>query len=306
MKYLFAPVQGHTDAAYRHFHSQLYGGNLIYTTPFIRLEKDGLRPKDLKDLKSELNNGVNLIPQIIFRDSDELEKLVKLLKNEGVRRLDLNMGCPFPLQTGHGRGAATVANDVLAEAVVETINKNPDIRFSVKIRLGMENPKEWESLISKLNDVDLEYITVHPRVARQQYGGELHIEEFESILKKSKNPIIFNGDIRTPEQAKEIIRKYPDIAGIMIGRGALGRPSIFREIISGEDEEREDRIKGMLKFHRILSNHYEEILCGESQVLSKISPFWDYSEDEIGRKAWKQIQKAKTLPKYRTAVAGIS
>ena len=58
----FAPVQGHTDAAYRHFHSEIYGGEQTYYTPFIRLEKEGIRPRDIKDISSDLNDGIHLVP----------------------------------------------------------------------------------------------------------------------------------------------------------------------------------------------------------------------------------------------------
>ena len=89
----------------------------------------------------------------------------------------------------------------------------------------------------------------------------------------------------------------------MLGRGLLGRPSLAAEVTAGEGWTRERRIEEMLRFHDALMAYYEETLCGESQLLSKIKPFWEYAEEEIGRKAWKAIKKAATLPKYRTALA---
>lgn len=303
MNLYFAPVQGHTDAAYRHFHSKIYGGNLTYYTPFIRLENNSLRPRDLKDLNSALNSNCHLVPQIIFRDQKELTSLVDILKREGWKEIDLNMGCPFPLQTGHGRGAATISNEDLAKAVVECVNDNPDISFSVKMRLGMKDQDEWQKLLPYLNQVKLHHITLHPRVAKQQYGGEVNFEEFAKFLELGKNPVVYNGDIKSPEEAKEIKDKFPGIAGIMIARGALGRPSLFAEIVMGDEMMHEERIAKMLEFHRLLFNHYSSVLCGDSQIISKIQPFWEYSEQEIGRKAWKAIKKASNIAKYQSAVA---
>ena len=306
MKYYFAPVQGHTDAAYRHFHNMCYfPADVEYTTPFIRLEKGTLRNKDFKDLSSPLNDNINLVPQIIFRDKDELQKLVTLIKENGAKRIDLNMGCPFPLQTGHKRGAATIAREDLAKDVADIINENKEISFSVKIRLGLNDPKEWHTLLPFLNTTELDHLTVHPRVAKQQYGGELNLDEFSLILNESKNPVVFNGDLKSPEDVKEIINMFPDLKGIMIGRGALARPSIFNEIQEGNEWNREKRIEVIKKFHDRLYNHYSEVLQGETQLLSKIQPFWEYSEDEIGRKAWKLINKAKTISKYRTALVNV-
>lgn len=301
----FAPVQGHTDAAYRHFHSTIYGGNLTYYTPFIRWEKDGIRPRDIKDITSELNQGIHLVPQIIFRNSQELHSLVESLIDFGIKEIDLNMGCPFPLQTGHGRGAATITNEGLAQEVVNCVNSHSDIKFSVKMRLGYQDKEEWKTLLPYLNKIDLKHITLHPRVAKQQYGGEVDLTQFGEFLRESKNPVIYNGDLTSLEDIKAIEENFPDINGIMLGRGILGRPSLLREYEEGKEWKREERIAKMLEFHRQLFTYYSNVLCGETQIISKTQPFWEYAEREIGRKAWKAIKKSSNLPKYQTAVAMI-
>lgn len=301
----FAPVQGHTDAAYRHFHSKVYGDGQTYYTPFIRLEKDSVRPRDIKDFTSELNENLTLIPQVIFKDKEELEKLILILKNKDEREINLNMGCPFPLQTGHGRGAATVDNKQLASDIADIVNTNPDISFSVKMRLGLKSPDEWKTIMPYLNSCQLKHITLHPRIGRQQYSGDLDMLQFADFYKESRNPVIFNGDIKKPEEVNNVLYDYSDIGGIMIGRGALGRPSIFREISESKIWDREMRLEKMLEFHRLLFNHYSQVLCGDTQVITKIKPFWEFAEEEIGRKAWKAIKKASNISKYQTAVAMI-
>ena len=307
MNFHFAPVQGHTDAAFRHFHAKNYNGDqLTYYTPFIRLEKGELRPKDLKDLTSSLNDNINLVPQIIFRDKLELQKLVEILYDLGYREIDLNMGCPFPLQTGHGRGAATITDTELAKSIVETVKRYPDVRFSVKMRLGMENPEEWKTLLPYLNSIPLKHLALHPRVARQQYGGEVNYEQFGDFIRACKNPVVYNGDLKSPADIRRIIERFPEISGIMIGRGLLSRPSLISEFIAGKEIPSSERIAGMFKFHHELYSHYSSVLCGDSQILSKIQPFWEYAEKEIGRKAWKAIRKAVNVAKYQTAIALIT
>lgn len=299
----FAPVQGHTDAAYRHFHANIYGEGYVYYTPFIRLEKDTLRNKDLKDINSDLNRGLHLVPQIIFKDSHELNTLVTLIEKNGFNEIDLNMGCPFPLQTGHGRGAGAITNEVLAQEVVKCVNEHPHITFSVKMRLGLNSPDEWKQLLPFLNQVSLTHITLHPRVAKQQYSGEVNMEEFSIFLSESKNGVVYNGDLKTPEDIENIMTKYPDIYGVMVGRGILGRPSLFKEFQEKKEWDKEKRVELMLSFHNQLFQHYSDILCGDSQIISKIQPFWEYAEEEIGRKAWKAIKKATNMAKYQTALA---
>lgn len=301
-----APVQGHTDAAWRHFHSIYYGGAHEYYTPFIRLEKGEFRKHDLKDYLSELNRDLILTPQVIFRNIDELKPLVEGLIERGAKRIDLNTGCPFPLQTAKGRGAAFIGNKEEYSMLPGLINQYPEVSFSIKMRLGMSDPKEWNGISDILNNMTLNHITLHPRVARQQYGGTPDYEEFINFLQKSKNPVIYNGDIKTPEDIKLIIDKFPGIKGIMLGRGILGRPSLaleFNEEGKVNEWNKERRLNRMLEFHDALYDYYSTELCGDHQVLSKIKPFWEYAENEIGRKAWKAISKSGTLAKYTTAIS---
>ncbi len=301
----FAPVQGHTDHAYRMLHAQVYPGIEKYYTPFIRAEKGLPRRKDIVDLTADFNSSVPTIPQVIFRNKEELECLIKALVEEKTQFIDLNMGCPFPLQTARGRGAAAIGNASLISDTAEVLKKYPTINFSLKMRLGMNLPNEWKESLDILNSMPLTHITVHPRIARQQYKGEIDFQSFEEIISLIQHPVIYNGDIRIPEDVEAIINKYPTVAGIMIGRGLLGRPSLVSELIEGRTWTKDERIEKMLFFHERLFEYYSGVLQGDVQLLSKISPFWEYAEEEIGRKAWKQIKKASSIPKYLTAIAKI-
>lgn len=300
MKIYLAPVQGHTDAPWRYFHNQTYGGNNRYFTPFIRCEHGEIRAKDLQDFMRSMNAGVDTEPQVIFRNMEELEVLLEALVKAQAGAVNLNLGCPFPLHTGKGRGAGFITNISEAERLPALLAKYPDVKFSVKMRLGKEDPDEWKGIIGILNSIRLDRLYVHPRVARQQYRGELYLDRFGEILNESKNPVVFNGDIRTPDDINAVGDAFP-IEGIMIARGILGRPSLAVENEEGE-WPREKRIEMMMRFHNRLFRHYEENLCGEAQILSKIKPFWEYAESEIGRKAWKAIKKATNIAKYHTAL----
>lgn len=305
MKIHFAPVQGHTDAAYRHFHAGRYTPADEYYTPFIRLEHGEVRKKDINDLNAPVAENDRVVPQVIFKNEEELEGLVSLLASEGYERIDINMGCPFPLQTARGRGAATAGSREAAEAVSHVVGRYPDIRFSVKMRLGMENADEWRETLPILNKLPLEHIAMHPRVAKQQYKGEPDMEAFARFYEECELPVVYNGDLRTVEDVQAVEERFPNLAGIMIGRGLLARPSLTSEIAEGKEWDEERRLNEMLRFHRDLLDYYRSTLCGDHQVLSKIAPFWEYAESEIGRKPWKAIQKAVNYAKYTTAVASI-
>ncbi len=305
MEIMIAPVQGHTDAAWRHFHHNIYKGLSTYYTPFIRLERGEFRKHDIKDLTSELNDGLTVVPQVIFRNMEELRALLTGLRELGVKRVDLNTGCPFPLQTSKGRGAGFIRNVEEYSKLPEVLKEFPEMTFSLKMRLGFADPEEWKEVMPILNQMELTHITLHPRVAKQQYGGEVDLDQFAQFLAESKNPVIYNGDLRTPEDVKRIVEQFPGIAGVMLGRGLLARPSLIAEIEEGKEYPLSQRLDKMRKFHDQLFDHYLSTLCGDSQVLSKIKPFWEYAEEEIGRKPWKALKKATSLPKYHSALATI-
>ena len=303
MKIYIAPVQGHTDAAWRHYHNKFYGGGKYgYFTPFMRCEHGEIRQKDLRDFTNPLNNEINLEPQVIFRNVEELDVLVRPLAGAGARVVNLNLGCPFPMQTAKGRGAAFISNMPEATKLPDVLARYPDVKFSVKMRLGMENPDEWKGIMDILNSLELDNLYVHPRTARQKYSGELYLDSFAEILERSNNPVVFNGDILTPEDFHYVAKTFPAVNGVMTARGILGRPSLAKEYEEGE-WPKEVRINKMMEFHDEIFQYYSRILCGDSQILSKIKPFWEYAEAEIGRKAWKAIRKATTIPKYRSALA---
>ncbi|MDE5808114.1 MAG: tRNA-dihydrouridine synthase family protein [Muribaculaceae bacterium] len=301
-----APVQGHTDAAWRHFHKEVYGGDNIYYTPFIRLERGEFRKHDLKDFLSPLNSNHAVIPQVIFRNMEELEPLISGLIANGAKAIDLNTGCPFPLQTAKGRGAAFVGNAEEYSKLPDMLARFPEVDFSLKMRLGFSDPEEWRGIIEILNRLPLRHVTLHPRVAKDQYKGDLRLEEFSEFLKESKNPVIYNGDLHVPSDFESIKTRFPEAAGIMSGRGVLARPSLIAEVESGEEWSRAKRVDTMLDFHNRLFDLYSgDLTGGEHQVLAKIKPFWEYAEEEIGRKAWKAISKASNMAKYQTALAMI-
>lgn len=298
-------MQGYTEAPFRHFHARLSGGADEYYTPFIRFEQGHARQKDMRDLTSPLNDNHTVVPQIIFKDLDEFRTLTDELVSAGFHRIDLNMGCPFPPQVNRGRGAGLLRRPDIIKQVVQEIHQRPEISFSVKMRPGIDNIRDWENILPLLNVAKLAALAVHPRLAANQYSGDLEIRQFERILLTSANPVIFNGDITTPDQIDVIRTRYPEIIGIMVGRGLLMRPSIFDEYRNGYEIERAKLLLQLVAFHQYIFEYYDETLNGEVHLLQKMKPFWDYSEAIIGRRNWKAIKKSSSVPGYLAAVRNI-
>ena len=279
-----APLQGYTEAAWRRFHAAVSGGADAYFAPFLRLEKGIPRERDLRDLLSPLNEGQNVIPQIIFAGTDEFTMLTDTIRRLGFNRIDLNVGCPHPPQTNHGRGAAVIADLTLLESICKEIGRMPDISFSLKMRLGVNNPDEWASAIDIINGMRLSHVTIHPRTARQLYRGSVNMDAFARIYHACSHPVIFNGDIKSASDIEALRHDFPD-----------GHIRSDREVA-----------QQLTDIHNAIYEYAAGRLCGDTQVLSKIRPFWDFSEDIIGHKNLKAIKKTTTTAAYLAAVSAIN
>lgn len=298
----FAPLQGHTDDVYRRIHHQLIGGIERYYTPFVRVEAGDIRSKDRRDIDPKNNENVPVVPQIIFKSLKEFTYLVNEIEGLGYRSIDLNMGCPFPLQAKHGRGSGILAHTDIVEEVVQAIKERPQINFSVKMRLGWENNEEWKPVLNILNDTPLTHIALHPRTGVQQYKGDIAYDTFAHFYEECRHPLIYNGDLTTLEQLHEMEKRYPRLAGLMLGRGLLARPSLAKEYIEGKEGSHEEHIQSLRSLHEKLAEQYFHIVKGDTQLHSKLRSFWEYTETIIGRKPYKKIMKSGNLRNYMSAI----
>ena len=266
------------------------------------MEHKGIRTKDARDVRPEFNAGIPVIPQVIAKDGAEFTFLVDYLSDLGYREIDINMGCPFPLQTRHGRGAGLLQNPECVKEIADLIRQRHDLTFSIKMRLGQTEATEGLTLLSILNETPLKHITLHPRLGMQQYNGETDLDAFQRFADECKHPLIYNGDLRTPSDVHDIITRFPQLAGIMMGRGLLARPSLAREIIDGKEWQRPQRLALIKKMHEHYHAHLSTIIPSEAQLLTKVRTFWEYLEEECGHKSWKKIMKAGSMRNYLNAI----
>lgn len=295
-----APMQGYTGAPFRRFHADVYGAADCYFSPFIRVEAGEPRQRDLRDITSQLNDGLKLVPQIIFKDLPEFIQLVNAVIENGYNNVDLNMGCPFPPQVKRGRGAGLLRNPELLSALPRAMSAFNKVKFSVKMRLGVDSPRDWEAIVDSLNEMSLSHVTVHPRIASQQYRGDLHLEALDELASHLEHPIVFNGDLTTTEQLNQTLSRWS--GGVMVGRGVLARPSLIAEWREGETWSIERRLDALKQFHTKLFDYNTARLCGDSQLLMSMKPFWEYMEGEIGRRSWKLINKSRSITQYLAAI----
>lgn len=298
----FAPLQGYTDDVFRRIHHELIGGIETYYTPFLRMEGGGVRSKDMRDIRPVFNEGVPVVPQIILKSMKEFDYLVEVVEEKGYTRIDINMGCPFPMQAKHGRGAGLLAHTDIIGEMAKAIADKPHLTFSVKMRLGWEDKDEWRSVLPILNDTPLAQVTLHPRIGTQQYKGEVSMEAFGEAYEACKHPLIYNGDVTSVEGIRVLEKEYPRLAGVMIGRGLLAQPWLAAEYASGEEWSAEKRRRSLHDMHDRMKAHYETTVNSEAQLHARLRLFWEYMEEELGRKLYKKIMKAGNLKNYLAAV----
>lgn len=298
MKIYSAPLQGYTEAVWRNLHHSVFSGVDAYYTPFLRYERNEIRSKDIRDIEQKNNSVPNLIPQIIASTPEEMHPLLQLLRSEGYKRVDINMGCSFILQAKRKRGAGILPYPQMVKELMQEVAQNSDISFSVKMRLGWESKDEWQQLMPILNSVPLNSITMHPRLGLEQYKKAVDIEAFANFYKECKHPVIYNGDITTLSDIKRIEEQFPNIEAVMLGRGLLANPALAQEYKEDREFTHEEKRILIKTMHDAMYNQLSPRLLGNTQFLSKMKPYWEYLLPDMLKREKKAILKSSTIEKY--------
>lgn len=303
MKIYSAPLQGFTEALWRNVHCEVFGGIDAYFTPFIRFEHNEIRSKDIRDVEQKNNTVHRLVPQIIAATPQEMRPLVELLEKEGYREVDINMGCSFPLQARKKHGAGILPYPSMVTELMEEVKNHPSIRFSVKMRLGWEDKKEWRALLPILNETPLAHITLHPRLGREQYKYPVDIEAFTEFSEECNHPLIYNGDILTLDDIERIKKEFPALDGVMIGRGLLANPALALEYKQGCELSKKELCERVRAMHEAMYSAMSARLQGNTQLLGKMKPYWEYLMPLLEKRYRKAILKSSSTDKFLQAVS---
>lgn len=299
----FAPLQGYTDVIYRNAHAACFGGIDAYYTPFVRLEKGTFRHRDVRGIEPGNNQVPHLIPQLIAPTAEKAEKILSLFIEKGYKEADINMGCPFPILAKRHNGSGILPYPEEVKALLSLITKYPQISFSIKMRLGWEDPEECLKLAPIINELPLRQVVMHPRLGKQQYKGEVDLKAFEAFQHVCKHPLIYNGDINHIEDIHRIQEQFPRLAGMMIGRGLLANPALaweYQQNRTLEFDEMKEKIQSMHTY--VYEEYIEQLKGGDLQILNKMKAFWEYLLPNADRKLLKAIHKSTNLHKYTQAV----
>ena len=234
---LLAPMEDVTDSSFRVLCRE-QGADMVYTefVPSDGLVRDAVKAiAKMKTFEEEAPVGIQIyghIQESMVEAARMAENAAELAGGHGADIIDINFGCPVTKIAGRGAGSGMMRYPdkmvAITKAVVEAVGKP----VTVKTRLGWDDDsKIIVELAERLQDVGIQALTIHGRTRCQMYKGEA---DWTLIGKVRENPrmhipIIGNGDITTPQKAKEAFDRY-GVDGIMVGRASFGHPWIFREI----------------------------------------------------------------------------
>ena len=235
MTIYFAPMEGITDGVLRQTHRMIFGGIDIYCLPFHKLTQSlSLLAREKRDIAPEENEGLNVLPQALTRDPEQLSAWLYYVSECGYSRADLNLGCPSPTVTKRGRGSGMLRDpDYLRSFLDRLFSNTLPVSLSVKTRIGYENTAEWTEILAILTAYPFDHVTVHVRTTNEQYTGAVHPEAFALAVQRGLPHPVYNGDLKTTEDVQRLIRYCPETEAVMIGRGMLADPSLARRIRGG-------------------------------------------------------------------------
>ena len=225
-----APMEDVTDIGFRHL-CKRFGASMVYTE-FVSAEA---LVRSVRQTVSKLNISDEERPvgiQIYGRDVESMVEAARIVEQARPNVIDINFGCPVKKVAGKGAGAGMLQNIPLLLEITREVVKAVKTPVTVKTRLGWNSENlVITDLAEALQDCGIKALTIHGRTRAQMYTGDA---DWTLIGKVKENPriqipIIGNGDICTPEQARDAFDKY-GVDAVMVGRATFGRPWIFKEM----------------------------------------------------------------------------
>lgn len=319
MKYYMAPMEGVTNMLYRSVHQELFGGVDKYFAPFLVPNGGsiGFKKNQLRDILPENNKGQHVIPQLLTNDAKKFLDAAKEIKDLGYEEINLNLGCPSGTVVAKKKGSGFLADVDDLDRFLYEIFETCDMKISVKTRLGIRDVEEFDDILEVYNKYKMEELILHPRLQKEMYKLRPHLELVRHILENSTNKICYNGDIFDPLQKDKIQEEFPKIDCMMVGRGVIANPALFRELRKSASESTrfhsgiqesigESRLQmvELKKFHDKLLEANKEYLSGDTNLMYRMKAYWYYfiMNFENYKKVYKKLQKAKNLAVYQDAV----
>ncbi|MEO5369773.1 MAG: tRNA dihydrouridine synthase DusB [Magnetococcus sp. DMHC-1] len=225
---LLAPMAGVTDGPFRLLAHQ--AGADLTISEMVASQAMIRQVKGCHSKIACLDRDVPLVVQIAGADPEVMATVARMHVDLGAAMIDINMGCPVRKIVKNGAGAALMRDEILAGRIMEKVVRAVAVPVTVKTRLGWDADHLNGLQIARIAEASgIHWVTIHGRTRAQMYSGQADWQQIATIKRHLTIPVIGNGDITTPEMAAHCLATS-GVDALMIGRGALGRPWIFRQI----------------------------------------------------------------------------
>lgn len=286
---LLAPMAGITTPAMRTLCEEM-GAALTFTE---MISVDGLvrRAPRVMRLLAPSREGRPFGVQLCGRKPDEMEQAAGMAAEMGAPVIDVNMGCPARKVVKSGSGAALMCNLALAVRLVEAARRGaPAARVTVKMRIGWDADRlNGEEAAAAVAQAGVAWVTVHGRTRAQGFSGPVDLNAIGRVVQAVKVPVVGNGDVRDAASMQRMFSET-GCAGVMVGRAALGRPWVFRELAAGFRGQDLPPVASLEERRRIMSRHldlYLEETTEERAVLEMRKHLAWYSKSIRGAAAFR-------------------
>ena len=304
MQYYAAPMEGLTDRVWRQAQQKWFGPEGTahrYYAPFLSPpENRVLIKKKMAELAPAANPGAPVIPQLLAKDGELAAWMIGELRALGYTEVNLNLGCPSGTVTAKGKGSGMLRDPAVLDAFLDAVFSHAEGPISVKTRLGVSSPDEFAAILDIYNRYPICELTIHPRVMRQLYRGQADRAAFVEALPRCTMPVCYNGDVTTPEELRALETQFPQLSGIMIGRGFIADPALLRRARGGTGASREE-LRGYLDD---LYHGYTELFGSAGCAVSRMKAHWFYLIHRFAgsEKLEKQLRKAREPWEYEVLV----
>ena len=293
MDYFFAPMEGLTDAVYRHLHHKYFPGVTGYYIPFFSpTQHRSLTPREARELPPAEKEDFLAVPQVMTKNTEDFLWAAQVCADLGYREINLNLGCPSGTVVSKGKGSGMLADPDGLDFFLDTVCARSPIPISVKTRLGLEQPEEFYRLLEIFNRYPLRLLILHPRVRKDFYDRPLREDWFSYAVEHSVNPVCRSGGIFARAQADSFGEALP-INSVMIGRGLIGDPGMLTP--GGTTTA------ALEAFFGELLEAYLTAFGGSRNAMFRLKEHWRYllrrfaGSDKLG----KQLRKTTDLAQYK-------
>ena len=232
---ILAPMAGVSDLPFRLLCAEQGAG--MVCMEMVSAKAMDQKNRNTKELLRFTDEEKPIGVQLFGHEPDVMERTGAALEPCGFRLIDINMGCPVPKVFKNGEGSALMKDPDLACALVAAACRQTQKPVTVKMRIGIDSEHvDPVDFAKRLEDAGAAAVTVHGRTREQYYSGPVHRDVIRDIKKVLSIPVIGNGDVKDPASAQRMFEETGCDA-VMIGRGAIGNPWVFSQLVAAERGE---------------------------------------------------------------------